>query len=269
MDTSLITFTNTELGADLRVLDRDGNSWFVLRDVLAALGSSTRPADAKTSIEQALGKGVVIDYPLQTAGGPQQTTLVSENAAVFLVANSRTEQGQILSRWIYLEVIPSIRKTGKYEVNHPAQPAATQERAALDIVKSRLEVAELFQVPLHMAQVEAAKAALMHTGVDYAPLLSHAPAQNNIPPENVMLEPADLAARFNITWGTGTPNGAAVNELLRRHGYQEKVCGAWKPTEQGVPYSSQHQWTKGPKSGFNYKWSVPLVEYLLDLEASI
>ena len=143
-------------------------------------------------------------------------------------------------------------------------PAVTQERAALDILRTRLEAAELFQVPLHMAQVEAAKTALLHTGVDYSPLLSHAPAQSNLLPEQEMLEPADLAERFNITWSTGTPNGRAINDLLEKHGYQQKIFGKWKPTETGLPYCSRHQWVKGSKSGHNYKWSVPLIEYLLD-----
>jgi phage regulator Rha-like protein len=229
----------------------------VLRDIRAMLSQVfDLPDNAEMRYEQI--QGVTVNYDEHTKR-VSVLHLDKELTLTLLTGYNAKARFNVVRRWQELEqgAAPQVL------------PAATQERAALDIVKSRLEVAELFQVPLHMAQVEAAKAALMHTGVDYAPLLSHAPAQNNIPPENVMLEPADLAARFNITWGTGTPNGAAVNELLRRHGYQEKVCGAWKPTEQGVPYSSQHQWTKGPKSGFNYKWSVPLVEYLLDLEASM
>lgn len=50
---------------DIRTItDQDGEPWFVLKDVLDAMGSSTRPADAKASIEQGLGCEVVADYSI-------------------------------------------------------------------------------------------------------------------------------------------------------------------------------------------------------------
>jgi prophage antirepressor-like protein len=103
-------------GQDVRIAiaDQTGEPWFVLRDVLGAMGSSTKLSDAKVSIEQGLGKGEVVDLPLQTAGGTQDTTIISEAAATFLIARSNTEKGRKLNRWIHSEVLPSIRKTGSY-----------------------------------------------------------------------------------------------------------------------------------------------------------
>lgn len=113
---------------EIRVTDQNGDPWFVLRDVLNAMESSTRPADAKSSIIENLGEGVVVDYPLQTAGGVQNVIVVHESAATFLVARSNTEKGRQLNRWIHTEVLPQIRKTGSYAV----QPMSLAQQALIN-----------------------------------------------------------------------------------------------------------------------------------------
>lgn len=95
--------------------ERDGSAWFVLKDVLSAMGSKTRPADAKTSIEEVFGGEVANDYPIiDSLGRTQTATIINEPAVTFLVSRSNTESGKKLNRWIHGEVIPSIRKTGSY-----------------------------------------------------------------------------------------------------------------------------------------------------------
>ena len=101
---------------EVRVVMVDGEPWFVLRDVLRAMGTKTRPADAKAESIETLGEGVVKDYPLQTPGGMQEVTIVSTEAVTFLVSRGRTETSKRLNRWIHCEVLPSIRKTGSYTV---------------------------------------------------------------------------------------------------------------------------------------------------------
>jgi prophage antirepressor-like protein len=105
---------------EIRVTDQNGDPWFVLRDLLDAMESSTTTNNAISSIEQGLGKGYSKDIPLQTAGGVQNVIVVHESAATFLVARSNTEKGRALNRFIHVEVLPQIRKTGSYTVQ--AQP---------------------------------------------------------------------------------------------------------------------------------------------------
>jgi prophage antirepressor-like protein len=87
--------------------------------VLDAMGSSVPVTTAQESIIKGLGKGFTNGIPLQTAGGVQDTTIISEPAATFLVARSNTEQGRKLNRWLHTEVLPSIRKTGTYAAQLP------------------------------------------------------------------------------------------------------------------------------------------------------
>ena len=102
----------------IRTIEIDGQPAFCLADLLNAYKSTTRPSDAKTSIEEVLGKGVVKYAPLQTAGGIQDTAFVPESGLTFLVSRSRTEIGKKFAQWIHNEILPSIRKTGTFGIEN-------------------------------------------------------------------------------------------------------------------------------------------------------
>ena len=102
-------------GNDVRIINQNGDSWFVLKDILSSMGSSTRPAIAKSTIEQGLGDEVYDEYPIvDSIGRTQNITIINDAAVTFLVSRSNTETGKRLNRWIHKEVIPSIRKHGGY-----------------------------------------------------------------------------------------------------------------------------------------------------------
>lgn len=103
---------------EIRCIEDNDQTWFALVDILNAMGSSTRASDARSNIEEAFGDGVVINYPIFDALGREQNTLcIPADAVTFLVSTSRTETGKRLRKWIFAEVLPSIRKTGEYKVN--------------------------------------------------------------------------------------------------------------------------------------------------------
>lgn len=101
---------------EIRTICNDlGDPWFVLRDLLCAMNSTTKAADAKESIEQGLGNGLVADLPIVDSMNRQQVvTIVAEAAATYLVSRSNTEMGKKLNRFLHLEVLPQIRRTGGY-----------------------------------------------------------------------------------------------------------------------------------------------------------
>lgn len=103
----------------IRVTDQNGDPWFVLRDLLEAMASKTKSTDAVDSINQGLGEGFVNDVPLQTAGGTQKVIIVAEPAATYLLSRSNTEKGRELNRFIHVEILPSLRKTGAYQIDPP------------------------------------------------------------------------------------------------------------------------------------------------------
>ena len=59
-------------------------------------------------------------YPLETAGGKQEIRILSEADVMRLICGSKLPAAQKFEQWVFEEVLPSIRKTGKYAA--PVQP---------------------------------------------------------------------------------------------------------------------------------------------------
>ena len=146
-------------------------------------------------------------------------------------------------------------KTGHLQPAAPALPPL-----AAPVLKDQLDAYALLGAPLHYAQIEAVKYVRNTTGVDYSVALTYAPAQNAIPPEEVMLEPTELGRRHGMS-------AIALNRLLADHGYQKKGESGWEPTELGKAYCEKHSWSKKAKSGYNLKWRADLVDSLIDYGA--
>ena len=96
-------------------VDEKGDLWFVLIDILKMSDSKTVAANAQKTVEANLGKGLLNEKPLPDATGfIQNTVVVHEAAFTFLVSRFRTELGKKLNRYINVELLPTIRKTGGY-----------------------------------------------------------------------------------------------------------------------------------------------------------
>jgi anti-repressor protein len=110
-------------GTAVRIVDVDGEAWFVGADVARVLGYQ-RPNDAL----QQHCKGAVKHRPLPTAGGIQECRVIPESDVLRLVVKSKLPAAERFERWVFEEVLPTIRRTGSYGT--PA-PAATDIHSAL------------------------------------------------------------------------------------------------------------------------------------------
>lgn len=131
-DISVIRFE----GKKVRIVNCDGNPWFIAKDVCEALELSNHSmAIAALDDDE---KGVSLTY---TPGGNQNMRTVSESGFYKLIARSRkaTTAGTFAHRftnWVFREVIPSIRKTGSYGVpfaflnDHSKRKAAYDKKAS-------------------------------------------------------------------------------------------------------------------------------------------
>lgn len=102
-------------GQLVRVIMRAGDPWFVAADVCAVLDiKNARDAIADFDEDE---KGVATSY---TLGGDQAVLVVSEAGLYRLIFQSRKPVAKTFQRWVLHEVLPSIRKTGKYALDEPA-----------------------------------------------------------------------------------------------------------------------------------------------------
>ena len=103
-------------GKGVRTVVIDGNPYWVAKDVAEVLGySNTNEAISRHC------KGVAKRYPLRTAGGVQERRVIGELDLYRLIAHSKLPAAVEFERWIFEEVLPQIRKTGKYEVQKTPQ----------------------------------------------------------------------------------------------------------------------------------------------------
>lgn len=107
--TDLQIFNSPEFGA-IRTIEKDGEPWFVGKDVAAALGYE-KPTDAVRKHVDVEDRGI---SKMETPSGAQETTIINESGLYSLVLSSKLPTAKKFKRWITSEVIPSIRKHGAY-----------------------------------------------------------------------------------------------------------------------------------------------------------
>ena len=100
---------------DFRVVDRNGEPWFVLSEVCKKLGiAQTASASCALDGDE---KDVLT---MHTLGGPQKVSIINESGLYSLIMTSRKPEAKKFQKWVTAEVLPSIRKTGSYQGNTPA-----------------------------------------------------------------------------------------------------------------------------------------------------
>jgi prophage antirepressor-like protein len=135
----------------VRTIVIDGNIAFCLSDVMLGMGSATNASRAKSLIDEGFGEGMVIVHTLETPGGVQDMLFVFEAGLTFLLSRSRTEMGKQLNRLIHTEILPSLRKTGKYQVGQPA--IAQQQSNGLIAAREVSEIEMLLANNPRLAQL--------------------------------------------------------------------------------------------------------------------
>ena len=78
-----------------------------------------------SKVAQRLDKDVLSKYPLETAGGIQQTNFVDEDGLYDVILDSRKPEAKKFRKWVTSEVLPSIRKHGIYMTNETLEKALT------------------------------------------------------------------------------------------------------------------------------------------------
>lgn len=86
------------------------NPWWVGMDICAALEIANH-RDALAGLDDDERDGVGIP---DSIGRVQQTIVINEAGVYRLIFKSRTQKAKQFQRWVFHEVLPSIRKTGSY-----------------------------------------------------------------------------------------------------------------------------------------------------------
>lgn len=109
--------------------DENGRPWFVAKDVCRVL-DLTNPSMATNGLEE----DELVSVVLISGGQEREMLAVSESGQSALIFRSRKPQARAFRRWVTAEVLPAIRREGRYETD------ASRGEAVLDAVKLQAEV---------------------------------------------------------------------------------------------------------------------------------
>ena len=135
-------------GHQVRTIIRDGEPWFVLKDVCIVLDLAHRV------VRQRLDDDVCSTYAIpDSLGRMQETTIINEDGLYDVILESRKPEAKAFRKWITSEVLPSIRKTGTYSVAQYRLPQSYAE--ALRMLADEVEKHEKTKQQLAIAAPKA------------------------------------------------------------------------------------------------------------------
>lgn len=108
---SVIEIFNFEASA-VRTKLIDEEPWFVGKDIAEILGYS----EPHKAIQRHVDEEDRMKHPIPTTSGTQEMFLVNESGMYGLVFGSKMPNATKFKRWVTNEVLPSIRKTGGYQI---------------------------------------------------------------------------------------------------------------------------------------------------------
>lgn len=104
-------FKSEEFG-QIRTCMVNGETYFVGKDVASALGY-VHPTKAVTTHVDEEDRIMTETVTIQ---GKRQTTIINESGLYSLILSSKLDSAKRFKRWVTSEVLPAIRKNGRYEL---------------------------------------------------------------------------------------------------------------------------------------------------------
>ena len=207
----------------VRVVLRDGEPWFAATDVAEVLGYRNAPDMTRMLDEEEKDTQIV-----RTPGGNQSLTVINESGMYACVLKSRRPEAKRFRKWVTSEVLPSIRKTGRYEVPpsdlsmtprlpQPADRIAAASRIFNQLVRS----GNVARMALPAAIRRAALVAQRETGVDMV-------AELGIAAHVEAMESLALSGRG---WNGDEPASPGYASVVR-------FWEGWADGSLGLPYQS-------------------------------
>lgn len=235
------------------VVADSGEVWFVGKDVAVVLGY----ADTVNALKQHC-RGVVKRHPIvDSLGRQQETRIISEPDLFRLVVNSKLPTAERFERWVFEDVLPSIRKTGGYAMPNTvaALPAPTQDRVT-SILLIGEAVARVPGVKPGIAMAAALTCIHENTGLAIETMRHALPACNE---PLAAVNPTKLGEHVGLS-------AKQVNRRLADLGYQYRnERDEWELTEVGRTWGEALPFSRNGHSGYQILWKLDVADRLKEV----
>ena len=207
-------FERQEFG-QVRVVDMNGEPWFVAKDVCDCL-ELTNTAQTISYLDDD-EKGVTTNY---TPGGKQEMSMISEAGMYSLILRSRKPEAKAFKRWVTHDILPSIRKTGSYSA--PSAPVKA-EISVQSEVECALLILKAAGITGNQLAIAADNYYRKRTGLS---VIEASGVELVAPKQQQLLTPTQLGKELGLS-------GRKVNLMLAGLGLQRRIGDVWEPTEDG------------------------------------
>ena len=121
--TDIQVFENVDFGK-VRIIELDGEPWFVGKDVAEILGYQNASKAVSTHVDNEDKAFIMVDIADSQNGnvptGKTKTAIINESGLYSLILSSKLPKAKEFKHWVTSDVIPSIRKTGRYTAPNAA-----------------------------------------------------------------------------------------------------------------------------------------------------
>lgn len=125
----LTIFNNEEFGT-IRAIEKDGEPWFVGKEIADILGYKNGSRDINSHVEEEDR----LKYQIGTSGQNRIQTIINESGLYALIFGSKLPKAKEFKRWVTNEVLPAIRKHGVYMTDSKAYDLLHNEDSLADLL---------------------------------------------------------------------------------------------------------------------------------------
>ena len=150
-------FNSPEFG-QIRTIERDGEPWFVGKDVAAALGYT----DLNKAIMMHVDDEDKLNDKMASSLGQRGGWFINESGLYSLVLSSKLPNAKKFKRWVTNEVIPSIRKHGAYMTPETLEKVLLSPDTLMQLAQNLKDEQEKRKALEQ--QIESQKPAVLFTG---------------------------------------------------------------------------------------------------------
>lgn len=131
MQNQIQVFSNENFGS-VRVLGDSNNPLFCLADVCKVL-EIQNTSDVKNALIREFGDDLDKIYPISDSMGREQNAIfIQERELYFILMRSNKENVKPFRKWVFEEVLPSIRKNGSYSLQQTYKIPQTYAEALME-----------------------------------------------------------------------------------------------------------------------------------------
>lgn len=231
----LTLFEHPQFGKIRVVMDVSNEPLFCLSDLCEAL--DLRSPDVRKRLKDDV---VSTHIAKDSLGRNNSISFVNERGMYRVIFQSRKKEAEAFQDWVYDEVLPSIRKTGKYELpNQEDKHAVTKEN-----VECRLMLVDAYERLLH---INASSKAMMLNSIAQDlghPLLDYVPSKGTLHSATYLLKANGIGM-----------SARTFNKLMVEKGFLEEKTRPSKKgekrfyaiTETGLEYGENQTSPQNPK----------------------